>query len=308
MQGLVVKNNGNIYLVKLLTGEYIECRIKGNFRLKGIRSTNPLAIGDNVLVDVQPNGDSMIFDICDRKNYIVRKSSNLSKHSHIIAANLDQAILVVTVNYPVTATGFIDRFIVSAEAYHVPVILVFNKIDLYSDSDIEYLHALKNLYQHIGYRCIETSVITNEGIEELSSCLSSNISLFSGNSGVGKSSLIRVIDPSFDVKVGIISDSHNKGMHTTTNSQMYEVSGGFIIDTPGIKGFGIIDIAKQEAAHYFKDIFQFSHQCKYNNCTHQQEPGCAVIKAVEDYKISLSRYQSYLSIIQDIEEDAKYRH
>ena len=306
MQGLVIQNNGNIYLVQLQTGVSVECRIKGNFRLKGIRSTNPIAIGDNVLVDLQTNGHSFIYDICDRKNYIVRKSSNLSKHSHIIGANIDQAILVVTVNYPETSTGFIDRFLVSADAYHVPVIIVFNKVDLYIENERNYLDALKQLYQHIGYRCIETSVVSMQGIEELKECLRGNISLFSGNSGVGKSSLIHQIDPTLDVKIGLISEMHNKGMHTTTNSHMYTLSGGYIIDTPGIKGFGIVDIKKHEVAHYFRDIFEYSHQCKYNNCLHQQEPDCAVIKAVGEFRISQSRYQSYLSILQDMTEAAKY--
>ena len=307
MKGLVIKNNGNMYLVRLVTGEYVECKIKGNFRLKGIRSTNPLAIGDGVMVRTQEQGYSYIYEICDRRNYIVRKASNLSKHSHIIAANVDQAMLVVTVNYPTTSTTFIDRFLMSAEAYRIPVVLVFNKTDMYSDEELKYLEAIKHLYRQISYTCMQTSIVTGEGIEALKDCLQGKITLFSGNSGVGKSSLIRAIDPTFDVKIGAISSSHHKGVHTTTNSQMYEVSRGYIIDTPGIKGFGIVDIEKNEVAHYFPDIFKKSHECKYNNCLHQNEPGCAVVKGVEDSQISHSRYQSYISIMEDMLDVERYR-
>ncbi len=307
MKGIVISNNGNNYLVKLDNKQYVECKIKGNFRLKGIRSTNPIAIGDNVMVQVNEKGHSYIYEICDRKNYIIRKSSNLSKHSHILAANVDQAFLLITINYPETSTTFIDRFLTSAEAYQIPVILVFNKIDLYTDEEIDYLNAITNLYSQLGYECIHTSLVTNIGVEQIKQRINQKISILSGNSGVGKSSLIKLIDTSFEVKIGAISDVHNKGVHTTTNSYMYEISDGYIIDTPGIKGFGVINISKNEIAHYFRDIFAFSKKCRYTNCLHQNEPGCAVIEAVDTHLISSSRYHSYLSILSEISEIEKYR-
>lgn len=306
-KGLVIKNTGSWYLVKTDEGSMVECKIKGNFRLKGIRSTNPVAVGDRVKIIRNQEGTAFITEIEDRKNYIIRRSSNLSKQSHIIASNLDQCMLIVTVNYPETSTTFIDRFLASAEAYRVPVCLVFNKTDLYSEDENRYLDGLINLYTTIGYQCYKVSALNNIGIEEIKKALEGKITLFSGNSGVGKSTLINSILPEQNLKTGDISNVHNKGMHTTTFSEMFPVDGGgYIIDTPGIKGFGTFDMEKEEVGHYFKEIFKFSADCKYGNCTHRHEPGCAVREAVEKHYISESRYTSYLSILDD-KEDGKYR-
>lgn len=306
-KGLVIKNTGSWYLVKTDEGSMVECKIKGNFRLKGIRSTNPVAVGDRVKIIRNQEGTAFITEIEDRKNYIIRRSSNLSKQSHIIASNLDQCMLIVTVNYPETSTTFIDRFLASAEAYRVPVCLVFNKTDLYSEDENRYLDGLINLYTTIGYQCYKVSALNNIGIEEIKKALEGKITLFSGNSGVGKSTLINSILPEQNLKTGDISNVHNKGMHTTTFSEMFPVDGGgYIIDTPGIKGFGTFDMEKEEVGHYFKEIFKFSAGCKYGNCTHRHEPGCAVREAVEKHYISESRYTSYLSILDD-KEDGKYR-
>lgn len=306
-KGLVIKNTGSWYLVKTDDGNTVECKIKGNFRLKGIRSTNPVAVGDRVKIIRNQEGTAFISEIEDRKNYIIRRSSNLSKQSHIIASNLDQCMLIVTVNYPETSTTFIDRFLASAEAYRVPVCLVFNKTDLYSEDENRYLDGLINLYTTIGYQCYKVSALNNIGIEEIKKALEGKITLFSGNSGVGKSTLINSILPEQNLKTGDISNVHNKGMHTTTFSEMFPVDGGgYIIDTPGIKGFGTFDMEKEEVGHYFKEIFRFSADCKYGNCTHRHEPGCAVREAVEKHYISESRYTSYLSILDD-KEDGKYR-
>lgn len=306
-KGLVIKNTGSWYLVKTNDGKQIECKIKGNFRLKGIRSTNPIAVGDWVQIAVNTEGTAFITEIEDRKNYIIRRSSNLSKQSHIIAANLDQCMLVVTVNYPETSTTFIDRFLASAEAYRVPVRLIFNKTDLYSEEEQRYLDALVNLYTHIGYPCYRISALNETGVEEIKRDLQGKVTLFSGHSGVGKSTLINAILPDLNVKTGAISAAHNKGMHTTTFSEMFPVGGeGYIIDTPGIKGFGTFDMEDEEVGHYFKEIFEFSANCKYGNCTHRHEPGCAVREAVENHYISESRYASYLNILED-KEEGKYR-
>ena len=306
-KGLVIKNTGSWYVVKTEDGRQIECKIKGNFRLKGIRSTNPIAVGDRVRIVLNPEGTAFITEIEDRKNYIIRRASNLSKQSHIIAANLDLCMLVVTVNYPETSTIFIDRFLASAEAYRVPVALVFNKTDLYSEDELRYLDGLINLYTHIGYPCFRISALNNEGINEIKEELKGKITLFSGHSGVGKSTLINAILPEANLKTGEISTAHNKGMHTTTFSEMFPVEGeGYIIDTPGIKGFGTFDMKDEEVSHYFKEIFEFSAHCKYGNCTHRHEPGCAVREAVENHYISESRYASYLNILEDREE-GKYR-
>ena len=306
-KGLVVKNTGSWYIVKTDDCRYVECKIKGNFRLKGIRSTNPVAVGDRVSILTNAEGTAFITDIEDRKNYIIRRASNLSKQSHIIAANLDQCMLVVTVNYPETSTVFIDRFLASAEAYRVPVRLVFNKTDLYSDDERRYLDGLMNLYTHIGYPCHAVSALHTEGIEAIQAALKGKVTLFSGNSGVGKSTLINAILPDQHLKTGEISAAHNKGMHTTTFSEMFPVEGGgYLIDTPGIKGFGTFDMKDEEVGHYFKEIFEFSAGCKYGNCTHRHEPGCAVREAVEQHYISESRYASYLNILEDREE-GKYR-
>ncbi len=307
MKGLVVKNTGSWYQVKTDDGELFECRIKGHFRLQEIRSTNPIAVGDNVEFDMNVDGTAMIHTIADRRNYIVRRSSNLSKQFQILAANLDMVSLIVTVNYPVTSLVFIDRFLATAEAYRVPACIVFNKTDRYSADEMEYLEALVNLYTSLDYPTFKISALLSENIEDLMSFLSGKTTLFSGNSGVGKSTLINAIAPKSLAKTGEISSYHNKGMHTTTFSEMFELlSGGHIIDTPGIKGFGTIDMEEAEIGHYFKEIFSVSSKCKFANCSHVHEPGCAVLDAVEKHTISLSRYQSYLSVLRDTHE-GKYR-
>lgn len=294
-------------MVKTDDGALVECKIKGNFRLKGIRSTNPIAVGDRVCIVPNAEGTAFITEIEDRKNYIIRRASNLSKQSHIIAANVDACMLVVTVNYPETSTTFIDRFLASAEAYRVPVNLVFNKVDLYSEDELRYLDGLVNLYTHIGYPCYRISAANGEGVDALQEDLQGKITLFSGHSGVGKSTLINYLLPDQQLKTGEISSVHNKGMHTTTFSEMYPLGeNGYIIDTPGIKGFGTFDMKDEEVGHYFKEIFEFSARCKYGNCTHRHEPGCAVREAVENHYISQSRYNSYLNILED-KEEGKYR-
>ena len=307
MHGLVIKNTGSWYQVKTDEGQVVDCKIKGNFRLKGIRSTNPIAVGDKVDITLNNEGTAFITSIDERKNYIVRRSSNLSKQSHIIAANLDQSFLIVTVNYPETSTIFIDRFLATAEAYRIPVSLIFNKVDLYTPEELQLLDALVSLYEHIGYPCYIISATDGQGVDAIRALLPHKVTLFSGNSGVGKSTLINAIHPAFQAKTGEISGYHNKGMHTTTFSEMFEVAGGgYIIDTPGIKGFGTFDMEQEEVGHYFKEIFHYAVGCKYSNCTHVHEPGCAVRQAVEEHLISESRYISYLNILED-EHEGKYR-
>ena len=307
MKGLVIKNTGSWYTVKTDDGQLIESKIKGNFRLKGIRSTNPVAVGDRVQLITNQEGTAFISSIEDRRNYIIRKSSNLSKQSHILAANVDQALLVITVNYPQTSTTFIDRFLASAEAYRVPVILVFNKRDMLSEEELHCEQMMRTLYETIGYECVEISAATGEGVEKLRPLIKDKISLLSGNSGVGKSTLINQLIPGAEQRTAEISDAHNTGMHTTTFSEMITLpEGGYLIDTPGIKGFGTFDIEKEELTSYFKEIFHFSKDCRFSNCTHTHEPGCAVIKAVEEHYIAASRYQSYLSMLEDKDEN-KYR-
>ena len=308
MDGLVIKNTGSWYVVHTDNGEEVNCKIKGNFRLKGIRTTNPVAVGDRVTISVNPDGNAFITAIQPRKNYIIRRASNLSKESHIIAANLDCAFLVVTLAHPVTSTTFIDRFLATAEAYRVPAVLLINKVDLLTDDDDkEYCEAVASLYRTIGYDVLEISALTGEGMTELRERLKDKISLFSGNSGVGKSTIINALLPDLELRTGSISDMHDTGMHTTTFSEMFPLpEGGWIIDTPGIKGFGTIDFDKHEIAHFFPEIFKISADCKYGNCTHTHEPGCAVLKALDDHYISQSRYASYLSILDDTNPD-KYR-
>lgn len=308
MDGLVIKNTGSWYVVHTDNGEDVNCKIKGNFRLKGIRTTNPVAVGDRVTISVNPDGNAFITAIQPRKNYIIRRASNLSKESHIIAANLDCAFLVVTLAHPVTSTTFIDRFLATAEAYRVPAVLLINKVDLLTDDDDkEYCEAVASLYRTIGYDVLEISALTGEGMTELRERLKDKISLFSGNSGVGKSTIINALLPDLELRTGSISDMHDTGMHTTTFSEMFPLpEGGWIIDTPGIKGFGTIDFDKHEIAHFFPEIFKISADCKYGNCTHTHEPGCAVLKALDDHYMSQSRYASYLSILDDTNPD-KYR-
>lgn len=307
MKGLVTKNTGSWYIVCTEAGESIPCKIKGNFRLKGIRSTNPVSVGD--LVDIELNTDHTAFitRIHERKNYIIRRSSNLSKESHIIAANIDQALLIISINSPSTSTTFIDRFLATAEAYRIPVSIVINKCDSFTEEDKEYAQALCYLYRTIGYECRCISATTGEGFDFVAETIKDKITLLSGNSGVGKSTIISRILPGIDIKIGAVSTSHHKGMHTTTFSEMYPLpQGGYIIDTPGIKGFGTIDFDPNEVAHYFPEIFEISQHCRFNNCTHRHEPGCAVLKALENHEISESRYASYLSIMSDSTE-GKYR-
>lgn len=307
MNGLVIKNTGSWYLVRTEDNRNVECKIKGNFRLKDIKSTNPVTVGDRVKIILNEDGTGVITEIHDRKNYIIRRSSNLSKQAHIIAANLDLCFLIVTVTKPITSTVFIDRFLVTAEAYRVPVNLLFNKIDIYDEDETEYMDALINLYGYTGYPCYKISAQNNIGLDVLNDLIKDKITLFSGHSGVGKSTLINTLIPDAMLKTGSISSYHGKGMHTTTFSEMMELpQGGFIIDTPGIKGFGTVDMEPEEISHYFPEIFKFSHDCRFNNCMHLNEPGCAVRDAVEKHYISESRYKSYLNILED-ETDGKYR-
>ena len=306
--GLVIRNTGSWYTVKTDDGgQLIDCKIKGNFRLKGIRSTNPVAVGDHVTIVPNNEGTAFITEIADRRNYIIRKASNLSKQSHIIAANVDQAMLVVTVNYPQTSTTFIDRFLASAEAYRIPVVLIFNKVDILDDDELRYLDMMINLYETVGYECRSISAERGDGVETVMQLLEGKVTVLSGNSGVGKSTLINRLLPDANLRTAEISDAHNTGMHTTTFSEMLPLpSGGYIIDTPGIKGFGTFNIEPEELSGYFKEIFRFSRDCRFSNCTHTHEPGCAVLKAVEDHYIAASRYQSYLSMLED-KEEGKYR-
>jgi len=325
VKGLVVKNTGSWYTVRTDDGQLLDCKIKGNFRLKGIRSTNPVAVGDRVVLEegrrTKDEGGRtkeeyfFIKEIEDRRNYIIRKSINLSKQSHIIAANVDQAFLIVTVVNPQTSTTFIDRFLASAEAYRVPVVLVFNKSDLLDDDMRRYQEALVRLYETIGYECRQVSAETGQGIDGLLPLLQGKITLLSGNSGVGKSTLINRLVPGANLRTAEISDAHNMGMHTTTFSEMIPVPppssvvpppSSYLIDTPGIKGFGTFDMEPEEITGYFKDIFHFSKDCRFSNCTHTHEPGCAVLKALEEHYIAESRYQSYLSMLDD-KDEGKYR-
>ena len=306
MKGLVIKNTGSWYTVRLDDGQLADCKIKGNFRLKGIRSTNPVAVGDRVQVE-----GGFITEIEDRRNYIIRKSINLSKQSHIIAANVDQALLVITISKPQTSTTFIDRFLASAEAYRVPVVLIFNKTDLLDEDERRLQQLMVTLYENIGYECRQISAQTGEGVEELRPMLEGKITLLSGNSGVGKSTLINRLVPGVNLRTAEVSDAHNTGMHTTTFSEMISLpnpseGGAYLIDTPGIKGFGTFDMEREELTSYFREIFHFSKDCRFSNCTHTHEPGCAVLKALDEHYIAQSRYQSYLSMLDD-KDESKYR-
>ena len=303
-KGVVVKSTGSWYMVRLENGILVECRIRGKFRIEGIRTTNPVAVGD--VVGVEENNDGWVITVIEpRKNYIIRKATNLSKESHIIASNVDQALLVVTVNHPVTSTVFIDRFLAGSEAYNIPAILVFNKIDLYAEEDQVMLGGLMAIYRKIGYSCVGVSALTGENIDKIRMLLKDKVTVLSGLSGVGKSSLINCIEPVLELKTAMISDAHDSGKHTTTFAEMFPLSeGGSIIDTPGIRSFGTVDMKKEEISHFFPEIFVKSSDCRFYNCTHTHEPGCAVLEAIEKDEISESRYSSYLSML---EESGKYR-
>lgn len=311
MEGLVIRNTGSWYIVKdNATGEEIKCKIKGNFRLKGIRTTNPVAVGDNVTALVNDDNTGFITAIRQRQNYIIRKASNLSKEAHILASNLDCAALVITLSHPTTSTTFIDRFLATAEAYRVPAAIVINKIDLLSDAeDRELLDAVEYLYTSIGYPVFKISGITGDGIDSLRKFFEKKTTLLSGNSGVGKTTIINRLIPGLDLKTAEISDIHDTGMHTTTFSEMFPLpgdNGGWIIDTPGVRGFGTIELARNEVSHFFPEIFEIGRECRYSDCTHTHEPHCAVLDALEQHRIAQSRYNSYLSILDDIDPD-KYR-
>ena len=313
MRGLVIKSTGSSYIVRLDDGSDVECRIKGNFRIRGIRSTNPVAVGDYVNVQrdkvqcTKEDGNSVywITDVEPRRNYIIRKATNLSKESHILAANIDQVALIVTVNHPATSTTFIDRFLATCEAYRVRAILIFNKIDLLSDAERERLTELRTLYESIGYETVEMSAIRIQSSDILP-LLAGKTTLLSGNSGVGKSTLLNALFGHEVTRTGKISDVHNTGMHTTTFSEMFFLDDGAVIDTPGIKGFGTIDFEREEVSHYFPEIFAAGRECRFGNCTHTNEPGCAVQDQLITGEIALSRYESYLSILNDATE-GKYR-
>ena len=308
MRGLVIRTTGSWYTVKTDDEQVYDCKVKGTFRLKGIRSTNPVAVGDVVSITPGADGQTAFIDgIEDRRNYIIRRASNLSKQSQIIAANVDLAALVVTIAHPETSTTFIDRFLASAEAYRMQVLIIFNKTDLYDAAELELLDELVALYRGIGYTCLSCSAANGSGLAELRMELCDKTTLLSGNSGVGKSTLLNHLVPEAYAKTAEISVAHDSGMHTTTFSQMYFLpQGGALIDTPGIKGFGTFDMEREEVSHYFREIFQTSAQCRFGNCTHTHEPGCAVLEAVAEGRIAESRYNSYLSMLEDKEED-KYR-
>jgi ribosome biogenesis GTPase len=311
-KGLVIKSTGSWYIVKDEEGILFECKIKGNLRIKDLKTTNPVTIGDIVSFEhLTKDNDSrkmnfgLIYAVEERKNYIIRKSQNLSKQAHIIAANVDQAFLVATVCYPVTTTTFMDRYLASAEAYRIPVILLFNKTDRYDAGQLAVLREWISIYQKIGYLCIQTSMVNKSGIAGLTELMKGKISVFNGHSGVGKSTIINTIQPDLHLRTSEISDSHERGKHTTTHSELFELDfGGYIIDTPGIKAFGMLEMDSWEISHYFKEIFKISSLCQYNNCSHTHEPGCAVKNAVEKGEISESRYISYVGLL---EVDNKYR-
>ena len=311
-EGLVIKSTGSWYTVEDENGETFECKIKGKFRIQGIKNTNPIAVGDRVGFSLQQvSADKneamigLITSISERKNYIIRRSINLSKQAHIIAANIDQAVLIVTINYPITTTTFIDRYLASAEAYRIPVLIVFNKTDRYDFDQKHKMEKLIELYESIGYNCLKTSAKTGAGLNDLKSALKDKTNVVNGHSGVGKSTLINLLQPGLNLKTMEISDSHQTGKHTTTYSELFKLNfGGYIIDTPGIKAFGVLEMEPWEISHYFVEIFKISENCQYNNCSHTHEPGCAVKVAVEKGEVATSRFISYLGLL---ENDEKYR-
>ncbi|MGB6151518.1 MAG: ribosome small subunit-dependent GTPase A [Pricia sp.] len=309
MRGTVYKSTGSWYSVKTDEGGFIECRIKGKFRIQGIKSTNPIAVGDVVEYEIEQLGDDEVGTISaieDRKNYIIRKSVNLSKQTHIIAANLDQVFLLVTLNNPTTYTLFIDRFLATAEAYDIPVVLLFNKIDAYNDEEIAEIKFLAALYREIGHTCIGISALTGKNVEKVRELMKDKTSMFAGHSGAGKSTLVNALESGLDLKTAAISAQHLQGQHTTTFAEMYDLSfGGRIIDTPGIKGFGVVDMGKEEIGDYFPEFFALKDGCKFNNCLHLNEPQCAVKEALENEEVSWSRYRSYVQMVTG--EDENYR-
>lgn len=309
MTGIVYKSTGSWYVVKTAEGKVYNCRIKGKFRLKGIKSTNPITVGDHVDFELETNNDAVtgvIHHIKDRKNYIIRKSVNLSKQTHIIAANIDQVFLLVTIDNPPTSTSFIDRFLVTAQAYSIKTILLFNKIDTYNEDTLLEVKYLAAMYREIGYECIGISAKKGKNIDKIKAIMQGKVSMFSGHSGVGKSTLVNAIEPSLDLKTKAISEQHMQGQHTTTFSEMFDLgTNAKIIDTPGIKGFGIVDMEKDEIGDYFPEIFKLKQDCKFNNCLHLQEPKCAVKTALENNTIYASRYRSYMQLLED--ENGHYR-
>lgn len=306
MTGIVYKSTGSWYTVKSREGEFYQCRIKGKFRIKGIKNTNPVAVGDVVTFELDTEGNGIVQEIHSRKNYIIRRSVNLSKQTHIIASNIDLALLVITLNNPPTFTAFIDRFLVTAEAYRIPVVLLFNKIDAYSDEELLEVKYLAALYRKIGYECIGISAVTQKNIEKVKELMRGKTCVISGHSGVGKSTLINVLSPNLNLKTAEISQQHQQGQHTTTFAEMFDLEfDARIIDTPGIKGFGVVEMDKEELGDYFPEIFALKADCKFNNCLHLEEPQCAVKEALENDQIAWSRYKSYLQILEG--EDENYR-
>lgn len=301
MKGLVIKSTGSWYEVETENSELVSCRLRGKFKNKDLKLTNPIAVGDYVDIEIEENQSTgIILDILQRKNYIIRKSSRKKHYSHIIAANIDKAILFVTLRSPRTSTGFINRFLVSAESFRIPVVIVFNKTDLYRTQEEEKSEHLIKLYESIGYKCLKTSLINNEGIEELKIELENSTCLVAGHSGVGKSSLLNVIDTNLNLQTAGLTKFTDKGSHTTTYAEMYPLLGGYIIDTPGIKEFGLENMDKNEISHYFPEMRDLLGQCKYNNCLHLNEPQCAVYDAFENGEIDESRYKTYLTVLNEV--------
>lgn len=309
MKGTVYKSTGSWYLIKAENGTFYECRIKGKFRIKGIKNTNPVAVGDVVSFSLEAKNNQatgVITDIEERKNYIIRKSVNLSKQTHILASNIDTLFLVVTIKSPLTSTSFIDRILVTAEAYHIKAVIIFNKFDIYNEEELNEVSSLEAVYRNIGYECLTVSTLTGKNIETLKSLMKGKTSIFAGHSGVGKSTLINAVEPNLNLKTKEISEQHLQGQHTTTFAEMFDLSfDAQIIDTPGVKGFGVVDMEREEVSNYFPEFFSLKPDCKFNNCLHLKEPGCAVKEQLENDTIAWSRYQSYLQILDG--EDENYR-